>query len=159
VPVRNRRRSELESEIRLCELSRLPGFPISVPIPYFADFHRKSGTGLLITQRISFGCNGIEPLRPKCMDHELDKPLDYYRAVVSALARLAAAHKSGVLSPQLEVFFPFDPEVAAAADPIPWSEDGLREQVARYAAFAKNCPQLLPAHLRTRTGFHLLPSP
>jgi hypothetical protein len=146
---RDRRRGELASEIALCELSRLKDFPIRVPAPYFADFHRPSDTGLLITELIPFGVNGIEPLRPKCMDHLLDRPLDYYRAIVTALARLAAAHKSGLLSPQAEALFPFDPEAAAAADPIPWDEAGLREQIARYAAFAVRCPQLLPAHVRT----------
>jgi hypothetical protein len=146
---RDRRRGELASEIALCELSRVAGFPIRVPIPYFADFHRESGTGLLITERIGFGLAGIEPLRPKCTDHLLDRPLDYYRAIVSALGRLAAAHASGALSPHVEALFPFDAQAAAEADPIPWDEEGLRGQVARYAAFAARCPRLLPAHVRS----------
>jgi len=146
---RDRRRSELGPEIRLGELSRLPGFPISVPKAYFGDFQHESGTGLLITERIAFGRNGIEPLHPKCMDHELVRPLDYYRTIVSALARLAAAHKSGLLSPQVDELFPFDPAAAAADDPIPWTEEELRALVARYAAFAAGCPQLLPSHLTT----------
>jgi hypothetical protein len=144
---RDRRRSELEAEIKLCELSRLPAFPIRVPTPFFADFDQKSGTGLLITQRIPFGAQGVESLRHKCMDHELSEPLAYYRAILSALARLAAAHKSGLLSPQVEELFPFDLEAAVVADPIPWTESELGEHVARYAAFARSCPQLLPAHL------------
>ena len=60
---RDRRRYELEAEVRLAELSRLPSFPINVPAAYFADFNHESGTGLLITQRIAFGGAGIEPLR------------------------------------------------------------------------------------------------
>lgn len=144
---RDRRRHELEAEVRLAALSRLPGFPIKVPDACFADFHRESGTGILITQRIAFGSGGIEPLRPKCMDHELAEPLAYYRATVTALARLAAAHKAGLLSPQVDALFPFDLEAAAADLPIPWDERQLREQVARYAAFAANCPQLLPSHV------------
>ena len=145
---RDRRRGERASEIALCELSRVADFPIRVPVPYFADFHRESGTGLLITERIAFGVAGIEPLRPKCMDHLLDRPLEYYRAIVSALGRLAA-HTSGALSPQVQALFPFDPQAAAEADPIPWDEEGLRVQVARYAEFAARCPQLLPAHVRS----------
>ncbi len=144
---RDRRRHELEAEVRLATLSRLPGFPVSVPAACFADFHRESGTGMLITQRIAFGSGGIEPLRPKCMDHELAEPLAYYRATVTALARLAAAHKAGLLSPQVDALFPFDPETAAAELPIPWDEQQLRERVTRYAAFAASCPQLLPAHV------------
>jgi hypothetical protein len=144
---RDRRRQELEAEVSLATLSRLPGFPISVPAACFADFHRESGTGLLITERIAFGTGVIEPLHPKCMDHELTEPLSYYRATVSALARLAAAHKSGLLSPQVDALFPFNSESAAAEIPIPYDEDQLRERVAHYVAFAAGCPQLLPANV------------
>jgi len=146
---RDRRRHELEAEVHFAHLSRLPNFPINVPAAYFADFQRESGTGLLITQRIAFGSGGIEPLLTKCMDHELADPLAYYRAIVSTLARLAAAHKSGLLSPQVDTFFPFDPKLAADDDPIPWDEQQLRELVARYAEFAARCPQLLPANITT----------
>jgi hypothetical protein len=144
---RDRRRHELEAEVRLATLSRRPSFPIHVPAACFADFNRDSGTGILITQRIEFGNGSIEPLRPKCMDHELSEPLAYYRAIVSTLAQLAAAHKSGALSPQVDALFPFDPAIAAATDPIPWSEQQLRERIERYATFAATCPQLLPSHL------------
>jgi hypothetical protein len=144
---RDRRRHELEAEVRLAALSRLPAFPIPVPAAYFADFHQESGTGILITQRIAFGSGNIEPLHPKCRDHELSEPLAYYRAILSTLARLAAAHKSGLLSPQADAYFPFDGERAAADDPIPWDERQLRERVARIRAFAQRCPQLLPAPL------------
>jgi hypothetical protein len=144
---RDRRRHELEAEVRLATLSRLPAFPIPVPTAYFADFHGDSGTGVLITQRIAYGDGNIEPLHPKCRDHELSEPLAYYRAIVSTLARLAAAHKSGLLSPQVDAYFPFDAEKSAADDPIPWDERQLRERVARIGAFARSSPQLLPAQL------------
>jgi hypothetical protein len=144
---RDRRRHELEAEVRLAALSRLPAFPIPVPTAYFADFHGDSGTGVLITQRIAYGDGNIEPLHPKCRDHELSEPLAYYRAIVSTLARLAAAHKSGLLSPQVDAYFPFDAEKSAADDPIPWDERQLRERVARIGAFARSSPQLLPAQL------------
>jgi hypothetical protein len=146
---RDRRRYELEAEVRLATLSRVPAFPVRVPVAYFADFHRGSGTGMLITQRIAFGSDGVEPLRQKCMDHELAEPLAYYRATVTALAQLVAAHKSGRLSPQLDALFPFDVDAAIAEFPIPWDESQLSERVARYAAFAARCSQLLPAHLAT----------
>jgi hypothetical protein len=118
-----------------------------VPAAYFADFHQESGTGILITQRIAFGRGNIEPLHPKCGDHELPDPLAYYRAIVATLARLAAAHKSGLLSPQVDAYFPFDAEQSAADDPIPWDERQLRERVARIGQFARNCPRLLPAQV------------
>jgi len=144
---RDRRRHELEAEVRFAVLSRLPAFPIPVPAAYFADFHGESGTGMLVTQRIAFGSGNIEPLHPKCRDHELSEPLAYYRAIVSTLARLAAAHKSGLLSPQVDAYFPFDAEKAAGEDPIPWNERQLRERIARIGEFARSCPQLLPAQV------------
>ena len=144
---RDRRRHELEAEVRLAVLSGLPAFPIPTPAAYFADFEHESGTGLLITQRIAYGEGGIEPLHPKCRDHELPEPLAYYRAIVATLARLAAAHKSGLLAKEVEASFPFDAEKAAADDPIPGDEQRLRAQVRRYAAFAARCPRLLPAHI------------
>src|SRR5206468_2967030 len=67
---RDRRRGELESEINLAALSRLPTFPTTVPAAVFGDIHRESGTGLLITERIPLGVAPIEPLHHKCMDHE-----------------------------------------------------------------------------------------
>jgi hypothetical protein len=144
---RDRRRYELEAEVRLATLSRLPGFPINVPAAGFADFNHESGTGILITERIAFGCGGIEPLKQKCMDHELADPLSYYRATVTALARLIAAHKSGALAPQVDVLFPFDLEKAAAENPIPYGEQQLRVRLARYADFAAKCSRLLPANI------------
>src|SRR5690606_785434 len=113
-PFRDRRRYELEGEVRLADLSRLPAFPVHVAKPYFADFDRESGSGVLITRQIAVGQKGIEPLRPKNLDHELANPIDYYRATVTALARLAAAHQSGRLSPQADTLFPFAPDIAKA---------------------------------------------
>jgi hypothetical protein len=142
---RDRRRYELEAEVRFAMLSRLANFPIHVPAAYFADFNHESGCGILITQRIAFGTGNIEPLWPKCWDHELPEAVAHYRAIVSTLARLAAAHKSGILSPPVEESLPFDPQAAIAEDPIPWDETQLRALIARYAAFAQQHPQLLPA--------------
>src|SRR5262245_2539126 len=138
-PFRDRRKYELEAEVRLAGLSRLPAFPVAVPVPHFADFHHESGTGLVIMQRIAFGTGNILPLIPKVMDHELPDPRIYYRPIFAALARLAAAHKSGKLSPAVERLFPFDAEAAAADMPIPWTGQQLFEKVARYADFARSC--------------------
>jgi hypothetical protein len=145
---RDRRRGELEAEIRLAELSRHPAFPIAVPKAAFADVHHASGTGLLIAERIGFGERGIEPLRHKCMDHELAEPFAYYRAILTALAKLAAAHKSGRLSPDLDRLFPFESQRATVEDPIPYSEAQLLGLIGRYRVFVDAHPQLMPEHLR-----------
>ena len=47
-PIRDRGKTQMESEVRFASLSREPGFPITVPATQFADYHRETGTGLLI---------------------------------------------------------------------------------------------------------------
>lgn len=144
-PFRDRRRHELEGEVRLAALSRLPGFPVAVPRPVFADFEAASGTGMLVTERIAFGEGRIEPLHEKCRDHLLPEPLKHYRALVSAQARLAAAQHRGDLSPQLEALFPYDRAAAEADLPIAYGADELRAKIAALAAFIDKHPQLFPA--------------
>jgi hypothetical protein len=146
--VRDRRKAELAPEIALAALSRVADLGIAVPQAVFADVEAASDTGLLITCEIPFGQGSVEPLHHKCMDHELDDPLEYYRVVVRALARLAAAHKSGALDPFVDRLFPYDTKAAAAEDPMPWRADEVLALVARYAAFAEACPQLLPPAVR-----------
>lgn len=146
-PLRDRGKWEMEGEVRFAALSRRPGFPIRVPTAYFADYHHASGTGILITQRIPFGTDGIEPHHEKTLDHLLPDPLAYYRVIVPALARLAAAHKSGRLSADIDTRFPYDPGSFAAVNSIRSNRQQLRDQVARYADFAKSYPQLVPANI------------
>ena len=147
-PIRDDRgKHEMESEVRFAAISRLPGFPINVPTAYFADYHHESCTGILITQRIGFGTGGIEPHHAKCSDHDLLEPVAYYRVIVQALARLAASHKSGRLSPVIIARFPFDPGIAAGSNPIPFDARELRIRVARYSDFAVRYSQLLPANI------------
>lgn len=142
---RDRRRYELEAEVRLAALSRHAAFPVAVAKPYFADFNHETGTGILITQRVPFGTDGVEPLCEKCMDHDLANPLEHYRATVTALAKLAAAQQSGRLSPEVDELFPWDAEAAIADLPIAWDEAGLRGAVARIREFVSGSPQLFPA--------------
>jgi len=144
----DRRRYELEAEVRLALLSRHPAFPVTVPHAWFADFEQASGTGLVIYQQIAFGAGGIEPMHTKCMDYDLDEPVRYYRATVKALARLIAAHRSGVLAPLADELFPFDPVIAVADLPIPWSEAEVSAKIAGYADLARECPRLFPEIIR-----------
>jgi hypothetical protein len=144
---RDHGRREMETEARFAPLSRLDGFPISIPAVYFADYQRATGTGLLITERIAFGEPPIEPQHLKCRDHELDDPAPYYRAIVTALARLSAAHKAGRLAPDIGARFPFDPQ-AAPTDPILYDAAELTAVLAHCREFAQRAPQLLPAELR-----------
>ena len=144
-----RGRWEMAPEVPFNELARLPGFPIAVPRPYFADYHGDSGTGLVITERIGFGEGAIEPHRRKCLDHlTLAEPLPHYRAVVTALARLCAAHKSGRLAGDIEARFPFDP-ASGSADAIRYDAEQLDAELRTCFDFAARCPQLLPPEVRT----------
>jgi len=71
----------MESEILFASLSREPGFPITVPCTQFADYHRGTGTGLLISEQIHFGADGIERQYHKCLDYEMPEPLNHYHAL------------------------------------------------------------------------------
>lgn len=145
----NQGRWEMASEARFAPLSRLPGFPISVPTAWFADYHSASGTGLIITDRIRYGDAGIEPHRRKCFDHEsFADPLPYYRQVVTALARLSASHKSGRLAPDIDARFPFNP-LTDSADPIRYTEAQLRAELGRCFDFTARAPRLMPAEVRS----------
>ena len=105
-PARDRGKTQMEPEVRFAALSRAPEFPIAVPRAQFADYHRQSGTGILITERIRFGDNGIERQYHKCLDYEMPEPLEHYRALLTALARLAGTHRSGRLPAELDRALP-----------------------------------------------------
>jgi hypothetical protein len=144
---RDHARYEMESEARFAPVSRALGFPIRVPTAYFGDFEHASGTGLLITEQVAFGRDGIEAQHQKCCDDDIAAPLPYYEALITALARLAAAYKAGELGGDIDQRFPYDP-AHAGLDPIAHEEPGLRKVIAGARQFAQDLPQLLPAALR-----------
>jgi hypothetical protein len=144
---RDRQKYMMDSEVRLAALSRAPGFPVAVAKCVFADFHSASGTGVLITARIAYGRDGVEPHYAKCLDHALPEPLEHYRALVKALARLAGTHKAGRLPDGVARLFPFDREQAIASDRIGYTAGDLRDRVTKLSDFAERCPQLVPANI------------
>ncbi len=144
-----RGRWEMASEARFAPLTRAAGFPIAAPRAMFADYRAADGSGLIITERVLYGEGAIEPHRRKCLDHlTLPDPLPHYRAVVTALARLAAAHKSGALAGDIAARFPFDP-AHGSADPIRYDAAALDAELAHCFAYARDCPRLLPASVRS----------
>jgi hypothetical protein len=140
-------RFHMGPEIRFAAISNQPGFPIAVPLCLFADFDSESGTGILITDRIGYGEGDVEPHHHKCMDYDLDAPLDHYRALVRALARLAGAHKAGTLPDAAYAYFPFDPERAIAGDPMPQPRAKLVRKLEKLEEFTRSFPQLFPRPL------------
>lgn len=147
--LRDRARFMMVSEARFADLSRAPGFPVTVPTCLYADVESDSGTGLIITERIPFGSEGLEPHYPKCMDYTVPEPLEHYRAIVRALATLAGTHRAGGLAPDFDRYFPYNREQASAAIAIRDTEEKLLDRANRMFNFIDRYPQLFPDNIRS----------
>jgi hypothetical protein len=147
-PIRDRQKIQMASEVWLALLSRIPEFPIAVPKLLFADYHRESGTGILITQQIKFGEGGVEPNYVKCLDRDLPDPLGHYRALLRALARLAGAYHGGVF-PQgvMDQLAAHQGSLGVSAR-APYGPGQIARRLARYRDFAQRFPRLVPEPLR-----------
>lgn len=148
-PVRDIGRTQMESETRFAALTRARGFPIAVPATLFADFHRETGTGLMISERIAFGTGGIEPQHHKCLDYEMPDPAWHYRALLTAVARLAGTERSGRLPAELLAPFTVDLRAATVGQPPAYSADQLERRLRRLVEFVEAHEGLFPANVRT----------
>jgi len=146
---RDNARTQMEREVRFALLSRQPDFPITVPVCYCADYEVSTGTGILVTQQIPFGADGIERHYPKCRDYQLADDLPYYRALVGSLATLAAFDRAGSLPASLERDFPFDPAQLDVGQRARQTREQVVASVRRYAEFAGMYPGLLPDGIRS----------
>jgi hypothetical protein len=142
----------MEREVQFALLSRSPGFPIAVPTCYFSDYHQASGTGILITQRVRFGSGDIEQHYDKCLDDQMPEPLQHYKALIRALARLAGTHKAGRLPGIVERHFPFDASKLSVSKRKLYTPQQISNRVARYADFAAAHPGILRENIRS-AGF------
>ena len=145
----DRGRSMMISEANFAVLSRTPDFPVDVPLCLFADVEEETATGLLITETIPYGRDGVEPLHPKCMDHLLPHPVEHYRAIIRGLARVSGAHRAGSLSPAFDERFPYDSAQAAAMVGVHAPEEKLVHWANRMFAFIERYPKLFPERVRT----------
>ena len=152
-PARDVGRTQMEPEVRFARLARVPGFPIAVPTTLFADYHRKSGTGLLVTERIPFGENGVEPQHHKCLDYEMPAPGEHYRALLTALARLAGTERSGRLPADLLAEFPVDLQAATVGERPPLTAERLDRRLHRLADSVSQHPGLFADNLRSPDFF------
>ncbi|MDT5136390.1 MAG: hypothetical protein QOD58_652 [Mycobacterium sp.] len=148
-PTRDRGKAQMEPEVRFAALSRSLGFPIAVPRVLFGDYHRETGTGILITERIQFDDNGIEPQYHKCLDYEMPAPVAHYRALLTALARLAGTHRSGRLAANLTAHFPLDVQTATVGERPPLNLAKLGRRLDQLVEFTGSHPGLLPANAGT----------
>lgn len=144
-PARDLGRSQMALEVRFALLTRAPGFPIDVPRCLFADYHGNSGSGILITSRITFGANGIERQHDKCADYAMPEPVAHYMALFSALGRLAGTQKAGALGVDSE--FTVDIRLLSVGERAPYTADQLRRRVDHLAELARRQPGLLPANV------------
>ena len=147
-PVRDRGRTQMEQEVRFAGLSLDAGFPIPVPRPQFGDYHAESGTGLLITERIAFGRNGIEPQYEKCMDYAMPDQYGHYRALLTTVARLAGTQQAGRLPAHIIEQFPLDLRGATVGEPVALTAEKLQHRLQRLTEFAVTHPGLLPERVR-----------
>lgn len=148
-PVRDRGKTQMEPEVRFATLSRVPGFPIAVPFVLFADYDRRTGTGILIAERIPFGANGTERQYHKCLDYDMPDPVGHYRALLTALARLAGTYGPERLPGQLAAHFPLDVQAATVGERTAVSADKLDRRTAHLVAFVEAHPGLVPGGVRS----------
>jgi hypothetical protein len=147
--VRDGGRYHMPPEVRLANVSRDPDFPVAVPKCFYADIEQDTLTGIIITERIPYGQGAVEPHHPKCMDQILPEPLAHYSALVSNLARLSGAHKSGRLGEVVERYFPLDLDMLIARRPR-FEVPLLDKRIKRLAEFILQYPHLVPAHIADR---------
>jgi hypothetical protein len=76
-------------------------------------------------------------------------PVGHYRALLTAVARLAGTHRSGQLPRHLVEQFPVDLQAAAVGEPPTLTPDKLTRRIARLAEFASAHPGLMPANVRS----------
>lgn len=147
--VRDAGRYHMPPEVRLANLSRDPGFPVAVPKCFYADIERETLTGIIVTERIPYGQGIIEPHYPKCMDQMLPDPFAHYAALVSNLARLAGAHKSGRFGDVVERSFPLDLDRMIASRSS-LEATLLVKRIDRLAQFILQYPHLFPPRIADR---------
>ncbi len=146
--IRDRQKIQMEGEVWFALLSRMPEFPIAVPKCMYADYHHDSGTGLLITDTIAFGKDGIERNYVKCLDRELPDPLGHYLALVRALARLAGAYHSGVFPKEVMRQLESHQGQLGVSARDPYGPEQIARRVERWQEFCTAYPRLVPEAVR-----------
>jgi hypothetical protein len=148
----DRARFMMVSEANFAVLSRSPNFPVTVPACLFADVESASGTGLIITECITYGRNGVEAIYPKCLDYTVPEPVEHYKAILKGLAKLSGAHRGGRLSPGFDKKFPYNREQAQAVFAMRIPEEKLIQRANRMFDFIERYPKLFPENVRA-SGF------
>jgi hypothetical protein len=144
----DRARFTMIPEANFAVLSRSPDFPVAVPACLFADVESQSGTGLIVTECIAYGRNGLEALYPKCLDYTVPEPVEHYKAILKGLAKLSGAHRGGKLSPEFDRKFPYNRDQASAVFAIRVQQERLIARANRMFDFIERYPKLFPENIR-----------
>jgi len=94
-------------EVTMMRLSSANTLPVAMAKYYYGDHAAATSNYILITGRIAFGVDPIEPAYRKGRDDAIPEIDDHYRVLTEALAKLVAAHKTGALGYDMEEHFPF----------------------------------------------------
>lgn len=140
----------MEGEVSFALLSIRNDLPVRVPKCYFCDYHPESKTGILITEKIKFGKDGLEPLYLKGQDEFLPKPVEHYCAMITAMTKLAGEQKVGTIGDEIDRRFPFDREAFDPADQIYCESTEFPKKAQELISFVgQTAPQLFPKSVVT----------
>lgn len=99
--------AQSRNEVALLRFSRNGILPVPVARYYFADYCQATTNYIVITDRVAFGKEPIEPAYRKAQDHMIPAVEEHYKVLAQSLARLVAAHKTGALGREIEALFPY----------------------------------------------------
>ncbi|MBU6392981.1 MAG: hypothetical protein KGQ75_00245 [Sphingomonadales bacterium] len=94
-------------EVEIARLSQKGIVPVETAPYYFADYCTHTGNYILITGKIAFGVDPIEPAHRKGFDFRVPAADEHYQVLTTALARVVAAHKTGAMGLDIEDIFPY----------------------------------------------------
>lgn len=146
----DRGKHEMRGETMFASASRIEGFPVVVPKVFFSDYNNETNTGIIITERIDFGNNGVEEHREKCMDHEIPDPYPYYATIIRSLARISGFSCAEGRREYFRDRFEHDPISAADEINLPFSSEELVEKIRLFSSFFHENRKLFPRFLDQR---------
>jgi len=110
-------------EVQMAQLSQKGIVPVETAKYYFADYCTYTANYILITGKIAFGVDPIEPAYHKGYDFMVPDAREHYQVLTHALAQLVSAHKLGAMGYDIEEHFPY---ARAARDFWPSTESAGR---------------------------------
>lgn len=134
----------MRAEVRFYLLSIQNTLPVPIPKAMFADFNSDALCGLLITERVAYGVDPIEPALEKCQDFKLYDQFERYLVVTRANAALAGEHRAGKLGNSIAEKFPFPGPRQLGGERFPHDQAGVDLRIERLRRYAERAPQLLP---------------